>query len=160
MHYKILPISIVLTILFWLSMDSAVAFGATVTEEMQVAATILDRGHCSFETPGPYLINFDPALDPFAPVERNASVTFQVRCQGVGRHGSTAIVNREGAEQLYLRKGLDDRIAYKLNLPTSKPVLQNNQPVDITVTATIAENAYRNASAGLYSDTITMTVEP
>ncbi|HOP39444.1 MAG TPA: hypothetical protein PLI53_00220 [Geobacteraceae bacterium] len=151
--------SMVLAMLIGFLMSPTPVLGASVTQGMQVAATILDRGHCSFETSGPYLINFDPALDPLAPVERNASVTFQVRCKGVGHHGSTAIVDRTGSEQLYLTKG-SDSIPYNLNLPTSEPVLKNNQPVDITVTATIAENTYRNASPGLYSDTITITVEP
>lgn len=158
MCYKAIFKCQVLTILFVLTMSPMAVFGASISHQLQVAATILDRGHCSFETPGPYLINFDPALDPLAPIERNASVTFQVRCKGVGHHGSTAVVDRVGAEQLYLTKG-SDSIPYSLNLPTSKPV-QNNQPVDIAVTATIAENTYRNASPGLYSDTITITVEP
>ncbi|HOI16325.1 MAG TPA: hypothetical protein PK036_08260 [Geobacteraceae bacterium] len=134
------------------------AFGATTTNQMQVSAIILDRGHCSFETPGPYLINFNPALNPFAPVERNASVTFRVRCRGIGHGGSTVIVTRSEFNQLYLEKD-SDTIPYNLNLPTSRPVT-NNTPVDITVTATIPANSYSNAPAGSYNDTITINIEP
>jgi hypothetical protein len=158
MHFKAFFISMLLMILFEFPLNSAPAFAASTSHQLQVAAMILDRGHCSFVTPGPYLISFDPALDPFAPIERNASITFQVNCKGIGNKGSTIIVNRSGAEQLYLSKGTD-LIPYNLDLPSSRAV-QNNQPVDITLMATIAENSYRNASPGDYGDTITINVLP
>jgi spore coat protein U-like protein len=158
MPIKVFLAILFMAILFGFPMRPLPAFGATVTHQMQVAATILDKGHCSFETPGPYLISFDPALDPLSAIERNSSVTFSVKCNGVGNKTSSVVVDRSGAEQLYLKKG-SDSIPYSLNLPTSRPV-ENNKPVDITLTATIAENTYRHASPGLYSDTVTITVEP
>lgn len=158
MHFKAFFISMLLLILFGFPLQSVPAFAASTSHQLQVAAMILDRGHCSFVTPGPYQISFDPALDPLAAIERNASVTFQVNCKGIGNKGSTVIVNRSGSEQLYLTKG-SDSIPYSLNLPTSRAV-QNNRPVDITLTATIAENSYRNASSGDYGDSITINVLP
>lgn len=134
------------------------AHARTVTQQLQVAATILDKGNCSFETPGPYAINFNPALNPLAAVDRTASVTFSVKCTGIGNKGSTVIIDREGAGQLYLEKG-SDTIPYSLNLPTSKAVTNNN-PVPVTLTATIVGSSYSNVPAGDYSDTIIINVTP
>ena len=141
-----------------LPLGPAPALGGTTTNQIQVAATILDRGHCSFVTPGPYAINFTPALNPLSAIDRSASVSFSVKCNGLGNKPGTVIVDRDGYSQLYLEKG-PDTIAYSLNLPTSAPVT-NNTPVSITLTATIAGTAYMNAPSGDYSDTITINVTP
>lgn len=134
------------------------AYGGTVVQQLQVAATILDKGNCSFETPGPYAINFSPDLNPLAAVDRTASVTFSVKCTGIGNKSSTVVIDREGAGQLYLEKG-SDTIPYSLNLPTSRAVT-NNIPVPVTLTASISGSAYSNAPAGTYSDTIVINVAP
>lgn len=134
------------------------ARAGNVVQQLQVAATILDKGNCSFETPSPYAITFDPALNPLAAVDRSASVTLTVKCTGIGNKSSTVIVDRVGFGQLYLEKG-SDTIPYSLNLPTSK-VVTNNNPVPITLTATIVGSAYSTAPAGAYSDTITINVTP
>lgn len=158
MECKEISITIIAAILSFLPFAPAPAFGGATTHQMQVSAVIPDRGHCSFETPGPYHITFDPALNPLNPVERNASVTFSVRCRGIGNKASTVIVTRSEFSQRHLIQD-SHSIPYNLSLPTSRPVT-NNTPVTITVTATIPENSYRNAPSGTYSDTVGITIEP
>lgn len=149
---------LILLVISWFPLCQTPVFGATATNQIQVAATILDRGHCSFVTPGPYAINFTPALNPLSAIDRSASVSFSVECKGLGNKPGAVIVDRDGYSQLYLEKG-PDAIPYSLNLPTSAPVT-NNTPVSITLTATIAGTAYKNAPSGDYSDTITINVIP
>ncbi len=138
-------------------LGAGVVHGRSTTSQLQVAATILGKGNCSFVTPGPYLINFSP-LNPFLATDQTANVTFSVNCTGLGNGTSVVVVDRVGANQLYLTKGTDT-IPYYLNLPTSEPV-KNNTPVSVTLTATILGNTYKNAPAGNYSDTITINVAP
>lgn len=150
-------VSIVLMIAH-LPLGQVSALGEMTTNQLQVAATILDRGHCSFVTPGPYVINFNPALNPLSAIDRTASTSFSVICKGLGNKTGTVIIDRDGYSQLYLEKGTDT-IPYSLNLPTSAPVTNNNE-VPITLTASIAGNTYRDAPSGDYSDTITINVMP
>ena len=65
MRLKTFFIALALIMIYRLPLVPVLAFGGTTTNQIQVAATILDRGHCSFVTPGPYAINFAPALNPF-----------------------------------------------------------------------------------------------
>jgi hypothetical protein len=158
MRLKAFFIVLILIMISRLPLGPALAFGGAATNQIQVAATILDRGHCSFATPGPYAINFSPALNPLSAIDRSASVSISVECKGLGNKSGTVIVDRDGYSQLYLKKG-PDTIPYSINLPTSAPVT-NNTPVSITLTATIAGTAYQTAPSGDYSDTITINVTP
>jgi len=158
MRPETLTTALALTIITRLLLSPVAAYGSSATMQLQAAATILGKGNCSFVTPGPYAINFAPALNPFSAIDRSASVTFSVNCTGIGNGVSAVVVDRVGANQLYLAKG-PDTIPYSLNLPTSAPVTNNN-PVTVTLTATIIGNAYQNAPAGNYSDTITINVTP
>lgn len=158
MRFKALTTALALTIVARLLLSPGMAQGSTATNQLQASAIILGKGKCSFVTLGPHAINFAPALNPFSAIDRSASVTFSVSCTGIGNGTSAVIVDRVGASQLYLSKGLDT-IPYSLNLPTSASVT-NNSPVTVTLTATIIGNAYKNAPAGDYSDTITINVTP
>ena len=158
MRSKALTTALALTIVTRLLLSPGFAQGGSTTDQLQAAAIILGKGKCSLVTPGPYAINFAPALNPFSAIDRSASVAFSVNCTGLGNGVSAVIVDRVGANQLYLSKG-SDTIPYSLNLPTSAPVTNNN-PVTVSLTATIIGNAYQNAPTGNYSDTITINVMP
>jgi hypothetical protein len=158
MRSKALSAALALATVARLLLIPGAAHGISATGQLQAAATILGNGKCSFVTPGPYTIDFAPALNPFSAIDRSASVAFSVKCTGLGNGSSAVIVDRVGANQLYLSKG-PDTIPYSLNLPTSAPVTNNN-PVTVTLTATILGTAYQSAPTGSYSDTIIINVIP
>lgn len=155
-----LAISLALTSVFRLFFDPSPAHAASLATMLQTSAVIpAGAGVCVFDSGGPYSINFPATLDPFAPVPvTTASVTFNVTCTGLAGGGKTVIVTRDDGSQLYLKSG-EDKIAYSLSVPFSQNA-KNKKSAPFTVTATILGDAYKNAAAGFYSDTITINVMP
>jgi hypothetical protein len=134
--------------------------GAASCADVQVSATILlGKGTCSIVSVVPAI--FAPDLDPLTAPNRTANATVTVNCKGLGNKTGSVVVQRQESSPLYLRNTTTptDTIAYSLDLPRSESVT-NNTDLPITITATIAGAAYRNAPAGAYSDTVGIEVLP
>lgn len=53
-----------------------------------------------------------------------------------------------------------DTIPYSLTLPASQTAPGNNKYIRFVISGTVQPSAYQNASAGQYSDSVTITVTP
>jgi hypothetical protein len=144
-----------------LPLPIALTTSDTFAANLQTTAVILDIGKCSFtkNTPGPFFINFAPALDPFIANDRSSSINVEIACVGLGNKPSTIIIKLNTASPLALDHEFLSAtiIPFSLNLPQSKAATNNN-PVSFTITATILGGAYQNKPSGNYSRSVILDV--
>jgi hypothetical protein len=129
--------------------------------DFEVSAVILDKGKCSLVTDPPYSIIFASVLNPLNPIPHTSSTTLTVNCTGLGNKTSNVVIQRASSGPLLLKRepNNDASIAYSLNLPLSRSVTNNN-PVNMTITASISAGAYINAPPGTYRDSILLNIFP
>lgn len=131
---------------------------------LAVAPPVLARnGNCFFQAQGLNL-SFG-ALDPSNAI--NVTASTQAGTANADKAGDCKSLtmtisgdnglNFNGTRRL--RNG-SDYIAYTLALPITLPAPGNNLYSTFSFTGTILGSAYRNASAGSYSDTVILTVSP
>lgn len=98
-------------------------------------------------------------LDPLNPQNVQASGRVDVRC--VGFSGDFTVgVTQATPSPLYLENG-SNTIPYTLDLPTSASgAVFLLGSVSIPVTAHIQGSDYQSASAGSYTDTVTLEINP
>ena len=130
---------------------------------LTVSATVLSKNNCRFSTAASTLAL---AIDPASSSPVSASSTLSVRCTGSaafttwslsgnsGLHGASPAARR-------LRHGTNpaELLAYSLSFPASGAVARNVWQ-SVTLTAAVQPADFQNASVGLYSDQVTLSLLP
>ena len=130
---------------------------------LTVSATVLSKNHCRFSTASSTLAL---SIDPSSSTPATASGTLSLRCVGSdpvttwslsgnsGLHGASPAARklRHGATPTEL-------LSYSLTFPASGTVARNIWQ-SVAVTATVQPADFQNASSGLYSDQVTLSLLP
>jgi spore coat protein U-like protein len=132
------------------------AVGRGHAANLAVSAYITSWGYCS-------VINTQNIafgnLNPLAPADVQATGNVRVRCFGFNNN-FTVGVTQVTPSPLLLTNG-PNSIPYTLDLPTSTSLpLYIVGSITIPITAHIRGTDYRLASAGSYTDTVTVQVTP
>lgn len=141
-----------------------IIFGTTVAGHaapargnLSVSAYITGVGYCLVTNTQDIAFG---TLNPLNPVNVQASGSVSVLCLGFGR-GFTVGVTQVTPSPLLLTNG-SDSIPYTLELPTSVTRTTGGLLVSFTIPikADIQGIDYRQASAGNYTDTVTLEITP
>ena len=129
------------------------------TNTLTVQASVL--GTCKFST-ATSTLNFG-ALDPSSPVLVNGSSSTQFWCtKGVTTGAVTATngTNWSGSSRRMAGPG-GDLIPYSLSItPDGNPNAGPASPRTLGIAGTVLAADYTGVSAGSYSDTVTLTINP
>ena len=142
------------------------ALAATTTHTLTVTATV--SGNCSFNTAGPTALNIATGagvIDPSAagPATGSASVTFRCTTGVTSAIAANDGVNATGPGARRVSNGAGAFMPYSLLLTNAAQVGTGHgagQDKTLTVDASITAANYQNATAGAYSDTVTLTITP
>ena len=144
---------------------AAPVFAASTTHTVAVSATV--SGNCKFNTAGPTTLTVATGggvIDPSAAGPATGSVGVAFRCTS----GTTSAITNDdglnstgpGAPRVKLGASF---MPYTLSLTNAAQVGSGfgaGQDKTVTVNASIIAADYQNASAGAYSDTVTLTIAP
>jgi spore coat protein U-like protein len=144
---------------------SAPAFAASSTHTLSVSATV--SGTCKFNTAGPTAVTIATGagvIDPSAagPATGTNNVTF--RCTTGTTSGITGDngLNFLGASRR-VKNGAANYMNYALTLTNAAQLGSGfgaGQDKTLQVDASIIAADYQNATAGAYTDTVTLTITP
>lgn len=141
------------------------AFAASTTHTLDVTATV--SGNCKFNAPGPTTLNIATGggvIDPSAAGPATGSVGVAFRCTTGVTSAITADdgANASGPGARRVKNGAVF-MPYSLSLVNAAQVGSGfgaGQDKTVTVNASIAALDYQNATAGAYTDTVTLTITP
>lgn len=140
---------------------------AAGSQALAIGTTIISSGNCRFQTPGPTLLDFGN-IDPSSTSNATASVGIPYRCNGGGNVATlTWFVSSDnglyetGPGLLRMRHTVNPArfLPYALNLPASGTVPKNSTNT-LTVNGTILVADFANAIAGVYVDSVVLTMTP
>lgn len=132
---------------------------------LDISATILSQSNCKF-TSASAALAFG-TLDPGNPVDVTVSTTIGFRCMGSAPVATFLITDDDGLHEI-LPDGNRMRHAalpaqflpYEMTLNPVTGSVPKNVPQTLTVTGTVRGVDYLNAFAGIYADTVVITLEP
>ena len=148
------------------AVTSIPAVAASTTHTLSVSATV--SGNCKFNTAGPTTLTIATGagvIDPSAAGPATGSVGIAFRCT-TGTSSSIAAddgVNSTGPGARRVFNGAAAYMPYALTLTNAVQVGSGfgaGQDKTVTVDASITAANYQNATAGAYSDTVTLTITP
>ena len=137
---------------------------ATVAVLLACTSAQAVNGNCEFRVVGTMSMSFG-TIDPSSTTAAIATITpGQVAQIGSCRNVTMSVTadqgrNFSGSRRLALGAGAAF-IPYSLTLPANRPGPGNNNWVDLEITGTIAPADFQNAPAGVYSDSVVITVSP
>lgn len=130
---------------------------ATDTATVNVSATVV--GTCKFNSGGSVVFSLDPSsggavsgtvTQPAFWCTKNTSYTI-TDDDGLYESGTTHRMQHTT---------LTEYIPYSFNYTATGSGLGKNNAISMNITATVLEADYIDASAGSYSDTVTLTINP
>ena len=136
---------------------SGTAAVAADTANVAVNATVV--GACKFNSGG----TIDFTLDPSIGGDVNGAVTQpQFWCT---KNASYTITDDNGQNEVgtthrMKHASLSEFIEYTFTYTATGTGAGKNSPITMNIASTVAEAQYANASAGSYSDTVTLTINP
>lgn len=140
---------------------------AADTAGVAMTATIVSKGNCSFKTTGPVNLNFGN-LNPMYPVDRTETATpgnITFTCKG--KDTVYAISDDDGLNESApnvhrLRHSTDATafIPYAFSYTPTSGTAPKNTDITLTVSATIQGADYQDALVGIYTDTVTISIQP
>lgn len=135
------------------------------TATLTVSASILSNSNCRFFSP-PAALSFGN-LDPGNPVDVTVSTTIRFRCMGSAPIATFLITDDDGLHETAPDANRMQHAAlpgaflpYGLTLAPESATVPKNAPQILTVTGTVRGVDYLNAFAGIYADTVVITLEP
>ncbi|MGQ9777988.1 MAG: Csu type fimbrial protein [Thermodesulfobacteriota bacterium] len=150
---------VMLVMVLGLVLFSGVAFGAD-TNIVNVSATVV--GTCKFLSATSNL-EFG-SLDPSSGSDGTASTTVQFWCT---KNASYTITDDDGLyakekDKNRMKHTTDDEyIPYSFSYnPASGQGQGRTNPITLTISGSVSYDNYKNAAAGNYSDTVTLTINP
>jgi spore coat protein U-like protein len=133
-----------------------------------VSANVLVKNSCAFKAGGTAALNFG-TLDPSNNTDVTATAQRFLRCTGSAAnvlltlsHDSGQYETAAGANRMRHATDLTEFLPYTTNLPSGVyfQFVPTNVDLVMNVNGTVRAGDYRNARAGTYSDTISITVTP
>jgi spore coat protein U-like protein len=144
---------------------AAPAFAASTTHTLSVSATV--TGNCKFNTAGPTALTIATGagvIDPSAagPATGTANVTFRCTTGTTsGITGDNGLNFSAGTRRV--KNGVANFMNYALTLTNAAQLGSGfgaGQDKTVLVDASIIAADYQNATAGAYTDTVTLTITP
>lgn len=130
-----------------------------------VQAVILSKSICKFKTKG-VALDFG-LLDPVAATDVTRQTSIEFVCNGSADPATFLItkddgLNASGPNGTRMQHSTTPAnfIPYAVNLNPTSGTVPKSELQTLTVTGTILGNDYRNAIAGTYADTVTLTINP
>jgi spore coat protein U-like protein len=148
-----------------LAAGAADAQAAGAGGRIAIQLTVLSQNVCRFTTPPPTTMDFG-VLNLASPTPISMTVPAQITCAG---RAATAVYGLTVGNGLYHNgstrrmrhaTALTSFLPYDASVSPSTGSAPRNAPVNLAITATIPVLAFQQAIEGLYSDTITVTVQP
>jgi spore coat protein U-like protein len=135
------------------------------THTVNVQAIVLANSNCRITTAGASLLDFG-SIDPSSAAPATASVVLGYRCNG----GSPIVTWGMGANDGLYATGPAQRrmrhainvtrfLPYSLNVPMSGTAPRNTNQT-LTLVGTVAVTDFQVAIAGMYNDTVVLTIAP
>lgn len=154
---------LVLVILFTLLITSHLEAGDSSL--VSVSATVLSRSECKFNSKTASL-NFGN-LDPSNPVDQTVETSITFRCGGSAPMATFSITDDDGLYETgpnlnRMRHSTitSEYLSYSLTLnPTSGTVPKNTNQT-LTIRGQVKGVDYQDATAGGYSDTVVISINP
>lgn len=144
-----------------MALGLVLAFGAVAlasdTATVSVSATVV--GTCKFKTGGTVVFTLDPSeggnaagtvIQPTFWCTKGASYTI-TDDKGLNESGTTFRMKHQT---------LNEYISYTFTYMASGTGNGKSNPISMNITSSVQESDYINASAGSYSDTVTLTINP
>jgi len=132
---------------------------------LTLSAVVLSKSQCKFNTKNA-TIDFG-LLDPGAPVDVAGSASFDFTCIGNAPIASYAITIDDGLGSIVLgtprMQHATDTTAflpYSLSITPTSGTMPKKSVEILTIDATLPGSSYATAPAGIFSDTITITLLP
>jgi len=130
---------------------------------VSINAAVISRGNCRFRNT-PVTVNM--TLDPSIPGNVSSNTIITITCTGGGTGNITySITDDDGlwedapGHHRLKHTTLNEFIPYSFNYNPSGTIPKNSN-VNININITILYNSFKDASAGSYSDTVTLTIAP
>ena len=140
---------------------------AAGTGQLVVSAVVVSKGVCRFRSAATTLAF--GTIDPASTAAASASTPIVIRCTGAGSFTTVTYALAAGNGLHSLGAGLrrvrhatatTEFMPYNLNLSPASAAIPKNADFTITVSGSIAASDFQNASAGSYSDTVVLSLEP
>jgi spore coat protein U-like protein len=128
------------------------------TAQVNVSANVV--GTCKFLTGGTMAFG---DLDPSSGSDKSATVTqptFWCTKNASYTIADDLGLNESGTQRRVKHASLTEYINYSMNYTTTGTGLGRTSPVTMNISGTIPFADYRDASAGGYSDTVILTINP
>ena len=134
------------------------------TGNLVINATVLSRSNCKFNNPGSATISF-PAIDPSGAAAQVLAGALSFTCNGSAPIASYTIVQDGGlynsaGNRMRHSTNFGEFLPYSLALsPTSGSAPKGvSQPLTATVTIPVA--SFQQAIAGIFADSVVITISP
>jgi len=131
---------------------------------LNVSAVVLSKSNCKFDA-GAMTLNFG-TIDPSASSPAAASTTKGFSCAGSATNATFAISAADGLHSTgpgmrrLKHAAAAEYMAYSLTLSPTSATVPKNSAQTLTVTGSIDPTEFQDRSAGVYSDTVTITLTP
>lgn len=141
---------------------SSAAMAASTTHTLAVSASV--TGNCKFNSAGPTALAFG-AIDPSSTTDATATATVTFRCTT----GTTSSMTSDdglyesGVGAPRMKDAGTNYLPYSLSLVGAAQVGSGHGAAGdktLTVNGTVLVADFQNATAGAYSDTVTLTIAP
>jgi len=138
---------------------------ASDTQMVAVTATVLSKSQCKFNSKTSTL-NFGN-LDPANPIDKTTSTSITFRCGGSAPNATFSITDDDGlyetdpdANRMRHTTISTKYLAYSLTLNPTSGTVPKNTDQTLTITGTVRGVDYQDALAGIYSDTVVISIAP
>jgi len=133
---------------------------------MNISATVLSKSICRFVTTKTATVDFGN-LDPTAPTDVVVTASLTVRCQGSADPATYLITDDDGlyetgvnANRMQHSTAPGNFIPYTVTYTPASDTIPKNFNQTLTITGTLLGADYTTAIAGVYNDTVTLTLAP
>jgi len=156
-----IPIGCFVAMVAALIADVSVATGATM---LNVSATVLSKSVCRFNSATASL-PFG-TVDPSTSSDVTATTTVTFRCMGSAPIATFFIADDGGlyaaapGQHRMKHSVLPQYLPYDLTLTPASASVPKNVIQTLTITGTLRATDYRDAFAGAYTDTVTLSITP
>jgi spore coat protein U-like protein len=138
---------------------------AADTASISVTAVVLSKSNCKFNSANATL-NFG-VLDPSNPVDKTVSTSIGFNCRGSADPATFYITDDDGLYKTGLNGNrmrhttiTTEFLPYGFTLSPPSGTVPKNTNQSVTITGTVGGLDYQDATAGNYSDTVVISIEP
>jgi spore coat protein U-like protein len=139
--------------------------GAAGTSTVNITAVVLSKNKCKFNTANA-TIDFG-SLDPSTATDITINATVDIVCNGQAANASFSIKDDDGqhfagpdANMMQHATIPTEFLSYSLTYNPATATIPKGVVTPITLTGFLSGGAYSGAVPGVYSDTVTLTIEP